>query len=257
MTTHGMLIPMVDTLLELPARTLTDGTSTPKHQQLREILEELCRTQLKPGDMLPGERALEEQYGVSRITVRRAIGDLVATGQLRRSRGKGTFVAQAPMITRLQLASFSDEMAARKIEASSKILASSWSSPSAVVHEFFGTEQGTPHTHLVRVRLGGGKPFCINDAWYNSAIAPDLLENDVYKSVYSILEQNYGASITGAEQITTAVAATPETARILGVDVGEPLLKVERHAHAGENPIEWCSSLYRTDRFALRTFITK
>ncbi|AIT90097.1 GntR family transcriptional regulator [Corynebacterium ulcerans] len=257
MTSTATLIPMVDTRLGLPARTLTDGTSTPKHQQLREILEELCRTELKPGDMLPGERVLEEAYGVSRITVRRAIGDLVATGQLRRSRGKGTFVAQSPMVTRLQLASFTDEMSARRIEPSSKILASSWSAPNSVVQEFFRTDATTPHTHLVRLRLGNGKPFCLNDAWYNSNFAPDLLENDVYKSVYQILENSYNISITGAEQITTAVAATAETARILDVEVGEPLLKVERHASAGNHPIEWCSSLYRTDRFALRTFISK
>jgi len=74
--------------LELPAREISDGP-TPKHAQLHDILEELCNTTLKPGDILPGERLLEETYGVSRITVRRAIGDLVAAGKLRRVRGKG------------------------------------------------------------------------------------------------------------------------------------------------------------------------
>ena len=61
----------------LPPRDIVDGP-IPKHAQLRDILDEVCRTTLKPGDLLPGERLLEETYGVSRITVRRAIGDLVA-----------------------------------------------------------------------------------------------------------------------------------------------------------------------------------
>ena len=78
----------------MPTR-ITDGP-VPKHEQLRAIIDELISTELSPGDPLPGERALEEAYGVSRITVRRAIGDLVAAGRLRRVRGKGTFVAPAP-----------------------------------------------------------------------------------------------------------------------------------------------------------------
>lgn len=80
---------------QLTSRLLKDGPK-PKHAQLREILEEICATELSPGDMLPGERVLEETYGVSRITVRRAIGDLVASGKLKRARGKGTFVAPNP-----------------------------------------------------------------------------------------------------------------------------------------------------------------
>ena len=59
----------------MTAQIITDGP-VPKHAQLRDILTELFNTTLKPGDILPGERILEETYGVSRITVRRAIGDL-------------------------------------------------------------------------------------------------------------------------------------------------------------------------------------
>ena len=128
----------------LPHRVLTDGPK-PKHQQLREILEELCTTQLQPGDMLPGERVLEETYGVSRITVRRAIGDLVASGRLKRARGKGTFVAHAPLVSRLHLASFSAEMAAQNLVATSRILSSSRGAAPDEIAEFFGTD-GAPST---------------------------------------------------------------------------------------------------------------
>src|SRR5699024_10219549 len=122
----------------LPQREIVDGP-TPKHAQLREILADVCRSTLNPGEPLPGERLLEEFDGVSRITVRRAIGDLVAAGRLRRVRGKGTFVAPNPLVSRLHLASFSDEMGAQDVSASSRILLSGRATAPADVNKFFDT----------------------------------------------------------------------------------------------------------------------
>lgn len=236
------------------ARPLTDG-SKPKHAQLREILEEICTTQLSPGDMLPGERVLEETYGVSRITVRRAIGDLVAAGTLKRARGKGTFVAPSPLVSRLNLASFSSEMSAQHLQASSKILQAGRGPAPADIQGFFGSQSA--HTHLRRLRLGDGRPYAIDDGWYNSRFAPDLLENDVYNSVYSILDNVYQVPITDAEQTATAVNASDDIAELLEVEPGTALLRIVRQSFSGERPVEWCCSLYRTDRYALKTHVSR
>ena len=242
--------------LELPAREISDGP-TPKHAQLHDILEELCNTTLKPGDILPGERLLEETYGVSRITVRRAIGDLVAAGKLRRVRGKGTFVAPNPLVSRLHLASFSDEMSAQDVVASSKILNSGRASaPEAATH-FFGTPATEEQIHLRRLRLGDGEPYSIDDGWYNSAFAPSLLENDTYNSVYSILDKTFGVPITDADQTVSAIAANEEIAPLLDVPVGSPLLHIVRCSRSGDKPMEWCSSVYRTDRYHLNTRVSR
>lgn len=238
--------------LQLPAREITDGPA-PKHAQLRAILEELCDTRLRPGDLLPGERVLEETYGVSRITVRRAIGDLVAAGRLRRARGKGTFVAPSPLVSRLHLASFSSEMQAQKVAASSRILLSERARAPAEVQQFFGGAPATPHTHLRRLRLGDDEPYSIDDAWYNAEHVPDLLENDVYNSVYAILDENYRVPVTEADQVLTAVNADEETAVLLDVAPGTALLRIVRSSRSGELPVEWCASLYRTDRYRLNS----
>ncbi|WJY93344.1 HTH-type transcriptional repressor DasR [Corynebacterium faecale] len=240
----------------LPHRVLTDGPK-PKHQQLREILEDLCTTQLQPGDMLPGERVLEEKYGVSRITVRRAIGDLVASGRLKRARGKGTFVAHSPLVSRLHLASFSAEMAAQNLVATSRILSSSRGPAPDEISDFFGTNRGTQHITLRRLRLGNGRPYAIDHGWYNADVAPDLLENDVYNSVYSILDRVYNVPVTQAEQTVTAVAADEDTARLLDVSPGAPLLRILRQSLSSGKPVEWCVSLYRTDRYSLKTMVTR
>ena len=238
--------------VQLPARTITDGP-VPKHAQLHDILEELCRTTLKPGDTLPGERLLEETYGVSRITVRRAIGDLVAAGKLRRIRGKGTFVAPNPLVSRLHLASFSDEMGAQDVTASSKILTSGRSSAPEDAAIFFDTPANAEHIHLRRLRLGDGEPYSIDDGWYNSTFAPSLLENDIYNSVYAILDSVFDVPITDADQTVSAISADADTAPLLDVPVGTPLLHIVRYSRSGDRPVEWCSSVYRTDRYRLTT----
>lgn len=242
--------------VQLPARTITDGP-VPKHAQLHDILEELCRTTLKPGDTLPGERLLEETYGVSRITVRRAIGDLVAAGKLRRIRGKGTFVAPNPLVSRLHLASFSDEMGAQDVTASSKILTSGRSSAPEDAAIFFDTPANAEHIHLRRLRLGDGEPYSIDDGWYNSTFAPSLLENDIYNSVYAILDSVFDVPIPDADQTVSAISADADTAPLLDVPVGTPLLHIVRYSRSGDRPVEWCSSVYRTDRYRLTTRVAR
>ena len=242
--------------VQLPARTIADGP-VPKHTQLHDILEELCRTTLKPGDTLPGERLLEETYGVSRITVRRAIGDLVAAGKLRRIRGKGTFVAPNPLVSRLHLASFSDEMGAQDVTASSKILTSGRSSAPEDAAIFFDTPANAEHIHLRRLRLGDGEPYSIDDGWYNSTFAPSLLENDIYNSVYAILDSVFDVPITDADQTVSAISADADTAPLLDVPVGTPLLHIVRYSRSGDRPVEWCSSVYRTDRYRLTTRVAR
>ncbi len=248
--------PRNSPLPQLPATKITDGPR-PKHAQLRAILEEMCDTQLHPGDLLPGERVLEEAYGVSRITVRRAIGDLVASGRLRRARGKGTFVAPNPLVSRLNLASFSSEMEAQDVTATSKILLSERAPAPPEVSEFFRSPPGTAHTHLRRLRLGDGEPYSIDDGWYNAEHVPGLLENDVYNSVYSILENDYRVPVTEADQVVTAVSADEQEAMLLDVPPGTALLRIVRHSRSGSLPVEWCSSVYRTDRYRLNTRVTR
>lgn len=229
---------------------ISDGP-VPKHAQLRLILEQMCDEELSPGDPIPGERALEETYGVSRITVRRAIGDLVAAGKLRRVRGKGTFVAPNTLVSHLHLASFSDEMQAQQVQASSTILLSERAAAPAQVSAYFGSEAGAVHIHLRRLRLGDGEPYAIDDAWYNGGLVPDLLDRDVNNSVYTLLDKEYGLPVTEADQTVTAVNASASDAPLLDVTPGAALLHIVRYARSGERKVELCSSLYRTDRYRL------
>lgn len=241
---------------EQPPTEIQEGP-LPKHAQLRIILEEYCRNELSPGDPLPGERALEETYNVSRITVRRAIGDLVAQGKLRRVRGKGTFVAPSPLVSKLQLASFSEEMQAQGVVASSNILLSERAVAPREVTEYFGTPPHAEHIHLRRLRLGDAQPYAVDDGWYNGELVPDLLEHDLQTSVYQVLDQRYGLSITEAEQTVTAVNADARVATLLDVPANRALLRIVRYAQSHGTRVEYCASVYRTDRYSLHTQVLR
>ena len=96
----------------------------PKHIQLRQILEGLVSDDLAPDSPIPSERELMATYGVSRMTVREAIGQLVTEGRLYRVRGKGTFVAAPRVDSMLELTSFTEDMRRRGHEPSTVVLRS-------------------------------------------------------------------------------------------------------------------------------------
>lgn len=254
---------------------LSEGAA-PKHVQLRRIIEHYVENNLSPGDMLPGERMFEEHFRISRITVRRAAGDLVASGKLVRVRGRGTFVASTPMTSSTGLLSFSEQMRAEGLRPGSIIVLASRSVPPPETVRFFaGGDQDSEvalrpagdepvdlntqmrHAHVRRVRLANGVPVSIDDGWYNIRLMPSLLENDVYNSMYDIMSTHYDCPVTETVQTSSAVCADSEQAGLLEVSVGAPLLRVLRQSYSRGRPVEWCVSFYRTDRFALCSRVTR
>ena len=113
-----------------------------KHVWVRRQLQDLVASTLRPGDALLGERQLEEQFGVSRITVRRAISDLVQDGALVRIKGKGTFVSHGLVRSTLHLASFNEDMRQAGFEPSTRVITAATAEPPAAAAEHLGLAAG-------------------------------------------------------------------------------------------------------------------
>lgn len=234
----------------VPSSPLTNG-HVPKHEQLHAIILRLAKEDLEPGARLPSERTLMDAYGVSRITVRAAIGRLVMEGHLVRVPGKGTFVADAAVQSTLHLASFTQEMEAQGLEPSTVVLTAERTTAPPDSAGALGLARGTEAIHVRRLRLADGRPVSVDDAWYSAEHVDGLLGIDLTGSIYRALGAEFGHRIDRARQTVRAESAPADVGVLLGTGTGAPVLFFDRTSYSGELAIEHARSWYRSDRYAL------
>jgi GntR family transcriptional regulator len=230
--------------METPA-----AAALPKYYVLKEQILTLIEDAV-PGTLIPTERALAEQYGTSRTTVRQAIGELVAEGRLDRTQGRGTFVAP-PKVTHVrQLTSFTDDAASQGMTASARILDISEVPADNVTAKRLALEPGTGVHRVERIRLVNGEPLAHETAFLAGEL-PDLAANvEVRGSLYSALREDYGIRISEVEDTVETKLAGPEEVRLLDVEMGAPMLLVHRLGLDPDGrPVEWTESVFRGDRF--------
>jgi len=227
---------------------LSDGP-VPKHAQLREILLKLIESELAPDAPIPSERELMSAYGVSRVTVREAIGQLVSEGRLYSVRGKGTFVARPRVESQLHLASFTDDMRRRGLSPATVVLRAERDEPPTRVRNALRLPSRQQAYHLERLRIADGVPMALEEGWYDTRPLPDLLDRDLTCSLYTTFAEDYDLVIDSAQQTVWAEAAEQTAARLLGVRPGAPLLAFQRIGSAGHLAVEHNTSWYRGDRY--------
>jgi GntR family transcriptional regulator len=233
---------------EVAADRVVDGP-TPKHAQLREILRRAIERELPPGAPIPSERELAERYGVSRLTVRSAIGKLAEEGLLTRARGKGTFTAARRMELQLYLMSFTGDMKRRGLVPTTEVLERAVEIPPLINANALGLAQGQPAYRLARLRRADGVPLAVERGWYHPGALPGLLEKDLSQSLYEQIARHYDVRFDHARQTVWAEAADRETARLLGIRAGDPLLVFRRISTTRGEPAEDITSWYRGDRY--------
>jgi GntR family transcriptional regulator len=233
---------------------MTDGVHELKHGAVRRALFSMATHELCPGDALPGERVLESRFGVSRITIRRAIADLCAEGVLVRVHGKGTFVSHGQIQSSLHLASFNEDMRQSGIEPTTHVLIAAVEVPPARAARFLGLGAGEVAHHVKRLRQGNRRPVSIDDCWLPVALTPELLTSDLTSSLYRALSAA-NVPVIRAHQTVAADAADEDIAALLDVPSGSPVLVFERESvtmvDGLPQPIEFCISTYRADRYKL------
>ncbi len=226
----------------------------PKYYGVKRQLLELTGV-LAPGTAVPPERELALRFGTSRTTVRQALAELAVEGRLLRMQGKGTFVAKPKVAQVLELTGYTEDMRAHGLQPRTVILDTGYIAAEQQLAGYLGIRPGGRVLRVHRLRLADDEPMSIDVSHLAARRFPGLRRNlQKNASLYQTLTSAYGVELAEAEETIETALAGPEDARLLGVDVGLPLLLVSRHSFdASGSPVEWARSWYRGDRYKIVT----
>jgi GntR family transcriptional regulator len=234
--------------------TPTLESGRPRHEQLSDWLRErLTAGEYAPHDQLPSENELGELFGVSRITVRRALATLENEGLIYRRQGLGSFAAPPELPQGLvRLTDFAQDMERAGLSAASRILRHEPEKAPPAVARALGIDEGAAVVRLDRLRLGDGHAIALDRTWLPPFYAQFLAKHDLtQETIYRVLERDYDIPIVRGRYRIEAAVAGGEEAEALGVPVGAPLLLVERVSFtASDTPVYYQRRYYRADRVA-------
>ncbi|WP_242153962.1 GntR family transcriptional regulator [Sphingomonas sp. BAUL-RG-20F-R05-02] len=230
----------------------TPEEGTPLYLQLARSLREHIRSGgIDPGSALPSERDLSEMAGLSRVTVRKGIEQLVGEGVLLRKQGSGTFVAGRIETAGSKLSSFSDETRARGEAPGVVWINKTYAQPTEEEAAALHITSTAQVARLGRVRLAGGEPLAIEHAIIPATFLPDL--ESLGDSLYQALD-THGFRPTAGTQRVRASLATPTEAGILSVRQNSEVLRIERLTQIPDGRfVEFTRSVYRGDRYEIVT----
>jgi GntR family transcriptional regulator len=223
-----------------------------KQREAREQVLELIES-LQVGDAIPSERLLSLELGVSRLTLRAALDELVREGHLTRRRGSGTFVAEPKVAKGMTITSFSDDMRLRGLTPGSKTLEFRTIPAGARLGRILHVSPSEPVLSVKRLRLADGEPMAIELLHVPESLFPGLSARDLEESgFYDLLLTRYGIEIVGGTQTVEPTVTDEDESSGLGVPLHSPALKFERITRSATGEIvEFTSSIYRGDRYRL------
>ena len=227
---------------------------TPIYLQIAESIGSLLASgALPPGYVLPPERVLCEQFGISRMTLRQAMSLLDREGLIDSRRGIGTVVRNSRLRKQQQeLRSFSEEIRERGGRPESRLISLGLATPAASVREFFGLREDQAIYEIQRVRLNDGEPLALELARIPERLCPGLERFDLTKtSLYRVLEESYGLSLESCSEEISAEIPNSECRKLLSVPAGTAVLVVNRRTYARDGrPVEFTRSVFRGDRYS-------
>jgi len=226
---------------------------TAKYHSIRDEVLDLV-AELAVGDALPPERTLAPRFGVSRMTLRRAVEELVREGRLVRRHGAGTYVAEPKIAQGLAVTSFSEDMRQRGAVPSSRTLQVDEVMAGAQLGRRLEIAPGERVVRVVRLRLADDAPMALETLHVPQSIAPGL-DGEALRdhSFYELLAQRYGVELAGGVQTIEATVTNESESMILDVPVHSPAFLFERVSRGTDGRVvEFVRSIYRGDRYQFR-----
>jgi len=212
---------------------------------------------LEPGARIPSERDLAAQWGVARMTARKAIETLTVEGWLDRRHGSGTFVAQMPYAKTLGLSSFTADMERRGLTPSSRVLDFDLISADSATAARLDIDEGDEVFRFTRLRLADGEPIAMEITWIPADLVPGLSEDDLTVSLFETLRQKFGITLGQASSTIDPALADEATAAELAIEGQEPCLRIQmEYTDHRRRTVMAATCLYRGDRYQIHVVLT-
>ncbi|MEM3484322.1 MAG: GntR family transcriptional regulator [Candidatus Bathyarchaeia archaeon] len=215
------------------------------------LKDELFYRRSSQGEKFPTEKELVKEFGVSRITIRKALELLERDGLIKRMRGKGsTIVARPPDTRSVKLTGSIEDIIKTGVDTCIRVISFEVVEPPAnIVQLFKGTD--SQFLKIERVRYVNKSPFSFSIAYLPGSMGTKIKEETVAeKPILEILRTELKVPVTRGFQKIEAAVANPRVAMYLSVPTGFPLLKVERTMYDdNDKPVEYIVIFYRSDRY--------
>jgi GntR family transcriptional regulator len=237
---------------------MSEELNKPLYSRIQEYIAELILSgKLAPDTKIQSERDFSEDLGVSRMTVRKAITELVNEGLLERKHGSGTYVAK-PKITyeSYELANYVQAMQARNIAAASQLLEFDEVVASRRLAELLNIEIGNQIYRVAILRFANRVPVILERVFIPCTLCPNLEDWDLEKSsINDLLTDVYHINPGRISQTVEAVIAIDNVAQQLRVSEGFPLLMLSRviYGKESEKPVVYSQDFLRSDYARIHT----
>lgn len=209
---------------------ISRNTFEPLYYQIREdIREKINSNEYPPNSMIPSEAELCEHYGVSRVTVRRAILDLVQEGLLNRGKGKGTFVSENYGLTTMNgVQSFSQELLGLNMRPSAKLLSCKIRNADLALRKTMGLNDGDKVATISRLRLVNNEPCMVEVMNFPYSLVPGIEKEDLEQSIYCLLKGKYQQEVVTAKDILEPIIIGEYESNLLELTMPSAGLRTNR-----------------------------
>jgi GntR family histidine utilization transcriptional repressor len=223
----------------------------PVYEQVKAwIRGHIASGQWRPGDPVPSEAALMQRFGVSRMTVNRALRELAGEGLVDRVQGSGTRVAQLHRISsRLTIRDIHEEVAERGHAHTARVLHAAREKANAQLAKAMGLRTGAPVFHTILIHMENGVAIQYEDRYVNPAAAPQYMDTD-FTETSPTLHLLRHAPLTEASYSIEACLPTAGEAKQLGIKRGEPCLVMRRRTVSGANVASIARLVYPGTRYS-------
>lgn len=219
------------------------AAGVPLHRQLFLVLhDEIMRGALNPGDALPTEQSLCDQFGVSRITVRRALADLADDGFIERKHGIGSFVLDRPVDAHREASNtYQEELLQVEFTTEVEVLEFGVRPVPRGIAGQLGSPERALHALRLRRARRTGEPLMTTEVWLPIELDGIVTEAALrHRPLYELLDEA-GVTPERLDHELTAEIAGPRNARLLDIAIGSPLMRVNRVTVVGGAPHHFMS----------------